>query len=120
MAALAFFSEGRRAPFVDDAVTAGADMLRGLAMPASIAALRLMGSWTVTVVHTTVDDPMTANVNKPKTAAGDAHVFAYIASMPQPQRAMAVRIDALAAEAGSREAICEPQQAMTCGAFAPT
>jgi hypothetical protein len=32
-----------------------------------------------------------------KTADGDAPVFAYIASLPQPQRGIAERIDALAA-----------------------
>ena len=32
-----------------------------------------------------------------KTADGDAPVFAYIASLPQPQRSIAERIDALAA-----------------------
>ena len=32
-----------------------------------------------------------------KTADGDAPVFAYIASLPQPQRAISERIDALAA-----------------------
>jgi hypothetical protein len=36
---------------------------------------------------------------KPKTAMGDAPVFAYIATLPQPQRGIAERIDALAAEA---------------------
>jgi hypothetical protein len=33
-----------------------------------------------------------------KAAAGDKPVFAYIASLPQPQRAIAERIDALAAK----------------------
>src|SRR3954452_2620696 len=35
---------------------------------------------------------------RPKTADGDKPVFAYIASLPQPQRDIAERIDALAAE----------------------
>jgi hypothetical protein len=44
---------------------------------------------------------------KPKTAEGDAPVLAYIASLPQPQRSIAERIDALAAETvpGLRRAV---------------
>ena len=38
------------------------------------------------------------STSRPKTAEGDAPVFAYIAGLPQPQRAIAERIDALAAE----------------------
>lgn len=41
---------------------------------------------------------MTGKASPAKTAEGDAPVFAYIASLPQPQRAMAERIDALAAK----------------------
>jgi hypothetical protein len=42
-----------------------------------------------------------------KAAEGDAPVFAYIASLPQPQRMIAERIDALAAKAvpGLRRAV---------------
>jgi len=36
-------------------------------------------------------------LGNPKTADGDAPVFAYIASLPQPQRGIAEQIDALAA-----------------------
>jgi hypothetical protein len=44
---------------------------------------------------------------KPKTAEGDAPVLAYIVSLPQPQRSIAERIDALAAETvpGLRRAV---------------
>jgi hypothetical protein len=44
---------------------------------------------------------------KPKTAEGDPPVLAYIASLPQPQRSIAERIDALAAETvpGLRRAV---------------
>lgn len=40
---------------------------------------------------------MTGKASAAKAAEGDAPVFAYIASLPEPQRAMAERIDALAA-----------------------
>jgi hypothetical protein len=41
---------------------------------------------------------MTGKASDAKTADGDAPVFAYIASLPQPQRGIAERIDALAAK----------------------
>ena len=42
---------------------------------------------------------MTGKASVAKAADGDAPVFAYIASLPQPQRGVAERIDALAAKA---------------------
>lgn len=41
---------------------------------------------------------MTGKASPAKAAEGDEPVFAYIASMPQPQRGIAERIDALAAK----------------------
>src|SRR5689334_1987429 len=41
---------------------------------------------------------MTGKASPAKAAEGDEPVFAYIASLPQPQRAIAERIDALAAK----------------------
>jgi hypothetical protein len=41
---------------------------------------------------------MTGKASPAKAAEGDAPVFAYIASLPQPQRGIAERIDALAAK----------------------
>ena len=41
---------------------------------------------------------MTGKASPTKAAEGDAPVFAYIASLPQPQRGIAERVDALAAE----------------------
>jgi len=41
---------------------------------------------------------MTGKASAAKAAEGDAPVFAYIASLPQPQRSIAERIDALAAK----------------------
>ena len=41
---------------------------------------------------------MTGKASPAKAANGDAPVFAYIASLPQPQREIAARIDALAAK----------------------
>ena len=41
---------------------------------------------------------MTGKASDAKTAEGDKPVFAYIASLPQPQRGLAERIDALAAK----------------------
>lgn len=42
---------------------------------------------------------MTGKASSAKPAEGDEPVFAYIASLPQPQRAIAERLDALAVEA---------------------
>jgi hypothetical protein len=41
---------------------------------------------------------MTGRESPAKAAEGDVPVFAYIASLPQPQRGIAERIDALAAK----------------------
>ena len=41
---------------------------------------------------------MTGKASAAKTATGDEPVFAYIASLPHPQRGIAERIDALAAK----------------------
>ena len=41
---------------------------------------------------------MTGKASAAKTATGDEPVFAYIASLPHPQRGIAERIDALAAQ----------------------
>ena len=47
---------------------------------------------------TTLLVAMTGKASPAKAAEGDEPVFAYIASLPQPQRGIAERIDALAAE----------------------
>ena len=41
---------------------------------------------------------MTGKASAAKAAEGDEPVFAYIASLPQPQRGIAERVDALAAD----------------------
>jgi hypothetical protein len=50
---------------------------------------------------------MTGKASEAKAADGDAPVFAYIASLPQPQRGIAEQIDALAARTlpGLRRAV---------------
>lgn len=50
---------------------------------------------------------MTGKASEAKTAEGDAPVFAYITSLPEPQRGIAQWIDALAAETlpGLRRAV---------------
>jgi hypothetical protein len=50
---------------------------------------------------------MTGRASPAKAAEGDKPVFAYIASLPQPQRGIAERVDALAAEhvSGLRRAV---------------
>jgi hypothetical protein len=50
---------------------------------------------------------MTGKASPAKAAEGDKPVFAYIASLPQPQRGVAERIDALAASqlSGLRRAV---------------
>lgn len=46
----------------------------------------------------TLPEPMvTGKASPAKAAVGDKPVFAYIASLPQPQRGVAERVDALAA-----------------------
>ena len=50
--------------------------------------------------NTLIDLPvaMTGRASPAKAAVGDEPVFAYISSLPQPQRSIAERVDALAAE----------------------
>ena len=49
-------------------------------------------------VLTTLPVAMTGRASPAKAAVGDEPVFAYIRSLPQPQRAIAERVDALAAK----------------------
>jgi hypothetical protein len=49
-------------------------------------------------VVTTLPAAMTGRASPAKAAVGDQPVFAYIGSLPQPQRSIAARVDALAAE----------------------
>ena len=44
------------------------------------------------------DSMLTGKASAAKAAVGDKPVFAYLASLPQPQRGIAVRVDALAAK----------------------
>lgn len=46
----------------------------------------------------TLPDAMTGKASPAKAAVGDKPVFAYIASLPQPQRGIAEAVDALAAK----------------------
>ena len=48
-------------------------------------------------VATTLPEAMTGRASPAKAAVGDQPVFAYIASLPQPQRGIAEAVDALAA-----------------------
>src|SRR5258708_32908114 len=48
-------------------------------------------------VATTLPEAMTGRASPAKAALGDKPVFAYIASLPQPQRGIAEAVDALAA-----------------------
>ena len=48
-------------------------------------------------VLTTLPVAMTGRASPAKAAVGDEPVFAYISSLPQPQRSIAERVDALAA-----------------------
>src|SRR5690349_25068171 len=48
-------------------------------------------------VLTTLPAAMTGRASPAKAAVGDKPVFAYIGSLPQPQRSIAERVDALAA-----------------------
>ena len=49
-------------------------------------------------VVTTLPEAMTGRASPAKAAEGDTPVFTYIASLPQPQRGIAERVDALAAK----------------------
>jgi hypothetical protein len=49
-------------------------------------------------VLTSLPKTMTGRASPAKAAVGDKPVFAYISSLPQPQRSVAERVDALAAE----------------------
>src|SRR5258708_18380350 len=49
-------------------------------------------------VATTLPEAMTGRASPAKAAVGDKPVFAYIASLPQPQRGIAETVDALAAK----------------------
>jgi hypothetical protein len=49
-------------------------------------------------VLTNLPADMTGRASPAKAAVGDKPVFAYISSLPQPQRSIAERVDALAAE----------------------
>ena len=49
-------------------------------------------------VLTTLPVAMTGRASPAKAAVGDKPVFAYISSLPEPQRSIAERVDALAAE----------------------
>ena len=48
-------------------------------------------------VATALPEAMTGRASPAKAAVGDQPVFAYIASLPQPQRGIAETVDALAA-----------------------
>ena len=50
------------------------------------------------VTDSTLPAAMTGRASPAKAALGDKPVFAYINSLPQPQRSIAERVDALAAE----------------------
>ena len=49
-------------------------------------------------VLTTLPAAMTGRASPAKAAVGDKPVFAYISSLPQPQRSIAERVDSLAAK----------------------
>ncbi len=59
--------------------------------PATDAATSADGAWTL-------PEDMTGAVSPAKAAVGDEPVFAYIASLPEPQRGIAEAVDALAAQ----------------------
>ena len=49
-------------------------------------------------VPSTLPEAMTGRASPAKAAVGDKPVFAYISTLPEPQRSIAERVDALAAE----------------------
>ena len=79
------------APSVEDAAGASNRATPEAPEPANRAADQ--GS-----VLTTLPAAMTGRASPAKAAVGDGPVFAYISRLPQPQRSIAERVDALAAE----------------------
>ena len=63
----------------------------GVQKPATGAAAPGDAAWTL-------PEAMTGRASPAKAAVGDKPVFAYIASLPQPQRGIAEAVDALAAK----------------------
>src|SRR5580698_7413696 len=56
------------------------------------------GSGAAKIAPKSLPAAMTGRASPAKAADGDKPVFAYISSLPQPQRGIAERIDALAAK----------------------
>ncbi|WP_082716817.1 DUF1801 domain-containing protein [Microterricola viridarii] len=61
------------------------------AQPSARPATGVDGTWTL-------PEAMTGRASPAKAAVGDKPVFAYIASLPQPQRGIAEAVDALASQ----------------------
>ena len=57
-----------------------------------------VGSPPAVAAGSALPEAMTGRASPAKAAVGDKPVFAYIASLPQPQRSIAEAVDALAAE----------------------
>ena len=84
-------AEGRRRPAVEDSVEASTRATPKARKPTKRTAAQ--GN-----VLTTLPAAMTGRASPAKAAVGDKPVFAYISSLPQPQRSIAERVDALAAK----------------------
>jgi len=73
---------------------------RKSAKPAQSAAANARGPGTQgTPAGIALPEAMNGKASQARAAVGDKPVFAYIASLPQPQRGIAERIDQLAADA---------------------
>lgn len=72
-------------------------MTRKMATPATSAPRKSSKASTDPAATTPLPESLNGKASPAKAAVGDAPVFAYIASLPQPQRAIAEHIDALAA-----------------------
>jgi len=70
----------------------------GTAAKAKVQARKPSKRKTAQVVATTLPVAMTGRASPAKAAEGNEPVFAYIRSLPQPQRGVAERVDALAAK----------------------
>lgn len=101
----AAFPPGVSGPALRALARAGIRSLAELASwsDADLAALHGIGPKALAVLRAAAAAPLptsmvTGKASAAKAADGEAPVFAYLASVPQPQRALLERVDALAAE----------------------
>jgi hypothetical protein len=81
-----------------DSSRPGTDSVEASTDPTPKAGKPSKGTAEQSNVLTTLPAAMTGRASPAKAAVGDKPVFAYIGTLPEPQRSIAERVDALAAE----------------------